>query len=755
MAITVAGFDASAQSAAVQAAPKEVAARLAKAAAPSGKAAAATGVTSATSTVSTEAQVVSVVGERSTNRIDRQVYDIKSNPITANANIGDILNNVPSVTVDANGTVALRGNDKVTIMVDGKRVQQFEGENRASAINSTAASRYESVQVINNPGAEFGSDGGGGAIINLISRRYQAPGGSGNVSATAGARGRHSGYLSGRYGWGHASLEGSAQSSRSTDSRSNRSGSESFFPTGITRTSSIGQSASEGSFSRIDSTLRYNLNARDSLAATANFNTSSHDSRNRSHSQYVDPRPGGGRQELVFDNASTSGNRSHEAGIAFERKQPGSGDTIKLDLRTSLARRGHESASEVTEIETTIARANRDNRTRRDTANRLLEMSGAYEAATAMGFATAGLKGTNSAQAIDSYSAFRPPGGSVDTINREQTNRFALEERVLALYATQEWRLSPQWNVKAGLRAEHTTIEAQHVTMEQFGNNRYLNWLPSAFASYKLGKASTVRLQYARRIQRPQPTDLDPYVRKYGERYESSGNPKLLPMRTDSVELQYDTMLGAWRTDLKAFLRRESDVIMQVLETFDDGKRHATRANGGERDNVGLEYSVRGKINPKLQLAITGNLRRYEQLVYRINEAPAIRRANAFEPRVALTYDPTPSTQLGGTLSQTAQRVFGDTVIERSKRLDLTCSYRLDKRIRLNVRVSDALESTSMRQSTQSSQTRGTSEDTVPGRILYVGLSMPLGGVTGSAAVRNAGSGVVRSPVSTTVLSRP
>ena len=91
--------------------------------------------------IQSESQVVSVVGTRSIDRIERQVYDIKNNPNKANANIADIFNSVPCVTGDANGTVAPRGNDKFTIMVDGKRVQQYEGENRASAINSTAATR--------------------------------------------------------------------------------------------------------------------------------------------------------------------------------------------------------------------------------------------------------------------------------------------------------------------------------------------------------------------------------------------------------------------------------------------------------------------------------------------------------------------------------------------------------------------------------------------------------------------------------------
>jgi len=98
-----------------------------------------------------------------------------------------------------------------------------------------------------------------------------------------------------------------------------------------------------------------------------------------------------GQQRPIFNNASLHDHRGHEVGGAFELKQSGSGNTIKLDMRTSLSRRGYDSASYVTELKTTIARANRDNSTRRDAATRLLELSGAFEAANALGYASAAI----------------------------------------------------------------------------------------------------------------------------------------------------------------------------------------------------------------------------------------------------------------------------------------------------------------------------------------------------------------------------
>ena len=151
---------------------------------------------------------MTVVSERQTNRVDRQVYDIKNDASTAGASIGDVLNNVPSVNVDPNGTVRLRGSERVTVLVDGKPTAQLQGDNRAAAINALPAENYESVQVINNPGAEFGNEAGGGPILNLISRRYTKPGGNGSVAGTIGPSGRHNAFANGSYSSGYASVNG-------------------------------------------------------------------------------------------------------------------------------------------------------------------------------------------------------------------------------------------------------------------------------------------------------------------------------------------------------------------------------------------------------------------------------------------------------------------------------------------------------------------------------------------------------------------
>jgi len=145
---------------------------------------------------------VEVAGERPTNRIDRQVYDVKSDISSTNGTAADALNNVPSVNVDPDGTVTLRGSTNVQILVDGKPSAMLQGENRGATLNAMQADDIESVEVINNPGAQFGNEAGGGPILNLVMRRNRKPGGYANLNANAGVNGRYNSAFSGSYNEG-------------------------------------------------------------------------------------------------------------------------------------------------------------------------------------------------------------------------------------------------------------------------------------------------------------------------------------------------------------------------------------------------------------------------------------------------------------------------------------------------------------------------------------------------------------------------
>ena len=149
--------------------------------------------------------------------IDRRSYNVTEDLQTSTGSIGDALRNVPSVTVDVQGNVTMRG-DNVTILVDGRPSALFRGD-QAAAIQSFPADQIERVEVITNPSAQMSPEGGGG-IINLVTKQTFRSGYSGSVRANAGTQGQWNGGVNAAYQSAKTTASISANMARLTSSGS-------------------------------------------------------------------------------------------------------------------------------------------------------------------------------------------------------------------------------------------------------------------------------------------------------------------------------------------------------------------------------------------------------------------------------------------------------------------------------------------------------------------------------------------------------
>jgi hypothetical protein len=224
---------------------------------------------------------VTVSAERPTNRIDRQVYDVKADVGSTNGTAADALNNVPSVAVDPDGTVSLRGSTRVQILIDGKPSAMLQGDNRGATLNALASDDIESIEVINNPGAQFGNEAGGGPILNLVMRRNRKPGGFASVNANAGTAGRYNSSVSGSYNAGLFGFQGGVNvrhDGRNSAGDTVRDRLDPFTAATIHSTvtsSSAGLNDSAG----LHGAVSYNIGAKDTVSANMAYTTRTNDQR--------------------------------------------------------------------------------------------------------------------------------------------------------------------------------------------------------------------------------------------------------------------------------------------------------------------------------------------------------------------------------------------------------------------------------------------------------------------------------------------
>lgn len=691
-------------------------------------------------------QQIEIVAERETNRIDRQVYDVKSDISTTNASAAEVLNNVPSVQVDPDGAVRLRGNQNVTILLDGKPSAMLQGDNRGAALTAMPADFIESIEVINNPGAEFGTEGGGGPILNLISRRDRRPGGFGAVTGNVGTAGRYNTGVNGSYSSGLASVDSFLNYRHDGRGSTFHTDRERIDPlTGLTSKSmQDGQSNGLNGNLNFNTNFRYNVGKADRMGASVGYQRGDRDSTSLTH--YFDYGPSG---ELLNESwRSTSGNgqsRNASGSMFYEHKFDGDGATLKADLRVSSSENPSTSQARRTFVQSTFARPVELSSQYRAPTIKITDFTTDYAGKLGEGFLVAGVKVTGTLQDFDTRYTITDPASGVERENAVLTNAFRVDQRILAAYGTYEYRFNPQWALKSGARVERTDSEIEQITSRIYVRNDYTNVMPSAFLSYKLDRDTTFRLSYSNRLMRPNANDLNPYVTYLSPTDRSAGNPMLKAAQSDSFELGYDTTWAGVKTDLRLFARNEDDVITQrqLLIKDENGQDIVltTRQNFGSMRSQGLEFVFNGRPLPGLTLNLAGNLRHATQTQFAALGRPATLSSTALSGRTRINYQLTVDDQVQLMVMGQGKQLTGQGFREPNWTANLSWQHKLTPLLTLIANGTDLFNTNRNVSYTASDLLRQTTTTRYDGRVFYVGFRYQLGGVSTSPQQRGESGG--------------
>ncbi|WP_296949382.1 outer membrane beta-barrel family protein [uncultured Massilia sp.] len=695
-------------------------------------AAATTAAQAAPAAATTAPKVVNVVGERPTNRIDRQVYDVKQDINASNGSAADALGNVPSVAVDPDGTVSLRGSTNVQILVDGKPSAMLQGDNRGPALQAMPADDIDSVEVINNPGAEFGNEGGGGPILNLVMKRNRKPGGFGVANANVGTAGRYNAALSGSYNTGRWGFQGGVNVRHDGRNSTSDSERERVDPlTGDTqRSTTASSSAGLNDNTGARGQVSYNLGQDDTLEANFAVMKRTNDQEGLDRYRVVD-EDGTPTSDYYRSTQRSGDNTNKMFGARWDHKGEKLGESFKMDLRVSDS--DTSNATDYANRYLVLPPFAADSRNLQDDAGatKIVDYTGDYERPLESGaILKLGWKlYDNQTDADRRYYDFDLATGA-QTLNGRRTNAFAYEERDTALYTSYQWRVNERWGALLGLRAEHTDMDiGAGSSGTAAAGNSYLNWMPSAFATYKLDDKTNLRFSYARRIRRPQPNDLNPFVRYVDELNESSGNPFLKPVKTDSLEVGYETKAAGLDANVRAYYRNDSDMIRSRQYAVNDTVILTTQENGGSNRSGGLEFTLSGKLTPKLSINTSGNVFFAQQQQIDITGAENKRSATSLNVRGRFTYQLTPQDMVQLMLNAQGKTLAGAGYRQPSATANVTWKRSLTPALSLVATVTDLFDSQKMETITDSATLKEHTIRRFDGRIVYVGLSYRFGGV--------------------------
>jgi outer membrane receptor protein involved in Fe transport len=675
---------------------------------------------------------VTVAAERPTNRIDRQVYDVKSDVSSSNGSAADALNNVPSVNVDPDGSLTLRGSSNVQVYIDGKPSAMLQGDNRGPALQSIPAEDIDSVEVINNPGAQFGNEGGGGPIINLVMKRTRRPGGFGVLNANYGTAGRYNSALSGTYNEGPWGFQGGVNVRH--DGRN--SVGETVRDRIDQRTGALSHSDQESQSNGLNDNaamnagVTYNLGASDTLGAQVAYSHRTNDARSTDNYLSTDT-DGAVTDNYVRSTVREGASKNYSWNARWDHKGAAPGDSFKMDLRVSTSNNDSNSSYRNSYVVRSPFDSLLDSAQKNRSKTEIIDYTGDYEATMLGGVTKLGYKivQTRNDSSVD-YNDIDPvtQEGSPNPL---RSNAFDLKETIYAAYGSYQMHLNERWGMMGGLRAEHTEMEIDQLTSQVVAGNSYTNLIPSFFATYKIDDTSTLRFAYAHRLRRPNAQDLNPFVIYRDELNVSSGNPKLKPSQTDSFELGYETRMWGLETNLRGYFRNESDSILDRKYFISDTVLLTTRENAGSTRSGGMEFTMTGKLLPSLSLNLSGNVARFEQSVLEMNGDQTRRSASSLSGRLRLNWQATSTDMLQAAVQAQGKMLTGQGYREPNTTLNLTWRHAISPQLALLVNATDVFNTNKIATVTDTYALREQTMRRFDGRLVYVGLSYRFGGSGG------------------------
>ncbi len=549
--------------------------------------------------------------------IDKKVYDPSLDIVAKGGNLQDVLANVPSVDVDTDGTVSMRGNSNVRFLINGKPSSMLGIDDGANALQSIPADQIERIEVITNPSSKYEASGTAG-ILNIILKKSKKVGFNGSVEGTLGylpntrlntnlswRKGAWTYYINGGGGYNRNKSKNNSDFNSYLDPQTLNDGfSMRSVQNGINEGENKSYNVNTGFV--VDVTDKSTLNAS---VMFRNFNNESTGQTDYFDSVIIKDRNATGYPNVPYTlqdqytnrlNTGTNVNNSFQADLGFEQKIGDKGQL--LSLATSYQKNKSDGTSLITENgydnELDVA-TNTINNILTVSENSTFLAKADYE--LPIGEASkleAGARFDSNKNDYDYYVDQSQNNGPVSVLPNFTSNTF-YNENILAGYAQFKSKIE-NFGYQVGLRAENTNINVdfQRVIDAEKKNveKNYLKFFPSVFLSYDLGKNNQLLLNYSRRINRPRSFFLIPFMSYNNNRNLFSGNPDLNPTYENSFELGYSLSKSKFSLNPTLYFKKSEDEVnmYQYSGLNEQGNTvlYTMPVNAGSETQYGLDLNA-------------------------------------------------------------------------------------------------------------------------------------------------------------------
>lgn len=540
---------------------------------------------------------VEIIAERSTVdiKLDKRVYNVGQDMIVKGGTVSDVLDNVPSVSVDVEGNVSLRGNESVTILIDG-RPSNLAGANIAEVLRLLPADSVEKVEVITNPSARYDAEGGGG-IINIVLRKGKANGFNGSVIATTGYPDNHGISANLNFRGDNFNMFSNLNYSY-RDSPGNALTNSEYFDEDGNTTSFINERRESARMNKgYNASFGLEWFLDETLTWTNSVSLRSSDGENPTDTYFDNFNPDGSfaftrnrynLEDEQDDNVRYTTN--------FLKKFNEDGHELRVDA-TVAKNMDYETAT-INDIVIGTATPETDNtfeRTLNDEDENRVLLQADYVLPFGEGNQfEAGYRG--SFTDLTTNSIAEELVGDSWIQNPDYTNLLEYKENVNALYAQFGSKVG-KFSYLLGLRWEDTNIDVNLLNLNDYNNKVYNNFFPSAFLTYEFSEESSASISYSRRINRPRGRWINPFSSLASNINIFQGNPDLDPSMTNAFDVGYLKRWNDLTFSTSAYMNVTDDsfqFVRRVSGTTDDGVpiTLVTPVNLAKEYRFGFEFNL-------------------------------------------------------------------------------------------------------------------------------------------------------------------
>ncbi|MFN1218018.1 TonB-dependent receptor domain-containing protein [Chryseobacterium kwangjuense] len=532
--------------------------------------------------------------------LDKRTYDPSQDIVSKGGNLQDVLSNVPSVSVDTDGTVSMRGSSNVRFLINGKPSALLGIDDGANALQSIPADQIERIEVITNPSSKFEASGTAG-ILNIILKKSKKTGFNGSVIGTLGYLPQTN--LNANLNWRKGNFTwflnggGGYRESKNTN-RNNDDFNNAVLDDDLVQRNTDSETKSKNNNYNASAGIVYDISEKTSINASGTVRTFDNESFGNIDYRYTPLN-----NPFYTSNRSTFGtnnNLAFQGDFGLDHKFDDKGQNLSLSLSLQRSRSYND-----TNIDDTID--NLKNIINQNTINRSIIGKADYELPIGeISKLEAGyridintndysndVRESTTSKPLDFLKPY-----TYDATYKETFNAFYLQ------FKSKIGKLAYQ----VGVRDELSNVDINYLSLDPKKNvpattKNYNNLFPSVYLSYEFAKDNQLLLNYTRRIDRPRSFFMIPNPSYNDNQNIFDGNIDLNPSYVDSFEFGYSISKKKFTINPTLYYRHQTDdtkmLVYNILATDENGaiidpkriESHTKPINLGTDDRFGLDLN--------------------------------------------------------------------------------------------------------------------------------------------------------------------